>query len=255
MTARAPALTANSLTLFEAKMIQRSLSRSFVRSLVVSLAVAAGVMSISLAQANPAAPAAAATPAAEKAPAKPDLAKARETATQVCAGCHGADGNSPAPTNPKLAGQVPEYLHKQLRNFKGVDGKPAERQNPIMGGMVAALSDDDMKGLAQYYAGQKAKPGQAKNQATAELGQKIFRAGDSTKGLPACAGCHGPAGAGLPAQYPRLAGQHAEYIEAQLKSFRAGERANDANKMMRTIALKMTDADIKAVSDYIAGLR
>lgn len=186
---------------------------------------------------------------------KPDLTKARATATQVCAACHGADGNSPVPTNPKLAAQHPEYLFKQLRNFKAAEGKPAERANPVMGGMVAALSEDDMKGLAAYFASQKLTPASAKNKDTVELGQKIFRAGDSTKGLPACAGCHGPAGAGLPAQYPRLAGQYAEYTEAQLKSFRAGERANDPNKMMRMIAIKMTDADIKAVSDYIAGLR
>ncbi|MEY3201433.1 MAG: hypothetical protein RIR70_983, partial [Pseudomonadota bacterium] len=178
-------------------MIQRTL----IRSLVISLAVLAGAMPFSVAQANP--------PAA--APAKPDLAKARETATQMCAACHGADGNSAIPANPKLAGQVPEYLHKQLRNFKSVDGKPAERANAVMGGMVASLSDDDMKGLALYYAGQKAKPGQAKNQATVELGQKLYRAGDSTRGLPACAACHGPVGAGIPAQYPRLAGQYAEY--------------------------------------------
>ena len=208
-------------------------------SFILSLVLAAGVAHAS----------------EQPAPAKPDTVKARETATQMCAACHGVDGNSPAPINPKLAGQIPEYLHKQLRNFKAADGKPAERQNAIMGGMVAALSDDDMKGLAQYYSEQKLKPATAKNAATVELGQKLFRGGDLTKGLPACAGCHGPAGAGLPAQYPRLAGQYAEYTEAQLKSFRAGERANDPNKMMRTIALKMTDAEIKAVADYIAGLR
>ncbi len=230
-------------------MIQHSLTRK----LVISLALAAGVASFSVAQASPAAPAA--EKPAEKAPAKPDLTKARETATQMCAACHGADGNSGIPTNPKLAGQVPEYLHKQLRNFKSADGKPAERVNGVMAGMVAALSDDDMKGLAQYYAGQKAKPGQAKNQATIELGQKLYRAGDASKGVPACAGCHGATGAGLPAQYPRLAGQHAEYTEAQMKAWRSGERANDPNKMMRMIAIKMTDAEIKAVSDYIAGLR
>jgi len=224
------------------------------RFLIVSLALAAGAMTSPLVHANPAAaaPEAAKT---EKAPAKPDLAKARETATQMCAACHGADGNSAIAANPKLAGQVPEYLHKQLRNFKSVDGKPAERVNAVMGGMVASLSDEDMKALALYYAGQTAKPGQARNQATIELGQKLYRGGDQAKGVPACAGCHGPAGGGLPAQYPRLAGQHAEYTEAQLKAFRAGERGNDANKMMRMITTKMTDAEIKAVSDYIAGLR
>ena len=132
---------------------------------------------------------------------------------------------------------------------------PAERANPIMGGMVATLSEADMKGLAAYFASQQLKPESAKNKATIELGQKLWRAGDIKRGIPACAACHGPAGAGLPAQFPRLAGQFADYTEAQLKAFRAGERANDPAKMMRTIAIKMTDPEIKAVSDFAAGLR
>jgi cytochrome c553 len=174
----------------------------------------------------------------------------------VCAACHGADGNSAIPANPSLAGQHPEYLYKQLTNFKGKDGKPAERVNGVMAGMVAGLSDQDMRNLAAYYAGQKANGGQAKgSRESIELGQKLWRGGDQSKGLPACAGCHGPAGAGMPAQYPRIAGQHADYTEAQLKTFRVGERANDPAKMMRMIAVKMTDAEIKAVSDYAAGLR
>ncbi|WP_374336686.1 cytochrome c [Methyloversatilis sp.] len=192
----------------------------------------------------------------EKAAPKADAAAGKTIATQVCAACHGADGNSSIPANPKLAGQHPEYLYKQLMNFKGKDGKPAERDNGIMAGMVAGLSDQDMRNLAAYYSAQKPSGGQAKgSRESIELGQKLWRGGDQSKGLPACAGCHGPAGAGLPAQYPRIAGQHADYTEAQLKTFRVGERANDPAKMMRMIAVKMTDAEIKAVADYAAGLK
>lgn len=192
----------------------------------------------------------------EHAAPKADPAAAKPIVDQVCVACHGADGNSAAPVNPKLAGQHQEYLYKQLSNFKGKDGKPAERVNGVMGGMVAALSEADMRNLAAYFAGQTLKPETAKGtRESVDLGQKIWRAGDLSKGLPACAGCHGPAGAGLPAQYPRIAGQYAEYTEAQLKAFRAGERANDPAKMMRMIAIKMTDPEIKAVADYAAGLR
>lgn len=191
----------------------------------------------------------------EKAAAKADPAAGKAIATQVCAACHGADGNSAIPANPKLAGQHPEYLYKQLSNFKGKDGKPAERVNGVMAGMVASLSDQDMHNIAAYFASQKPTGGQAKgSRESIDLGQKIWRGGDQSKGLPACAGCHGPTGAGLPAQYPRIAGQHADYTEAQLKSFRLAERANDPAKMMRMIAVKMTDAEIKAVADYAAGL-
>jgi cytochrome c553 len=188
-------------------------------------------------------------------PAKADPKKAATIASQMCAACHGADGNSIAAANPKIAGQIPEYLHKQLRNFKAAGGKQPDRVNAIMNGMVAALSDDDMGNLAAYYAAQAQKPETAKNRQTIDLGQRIYRAGDASKGLPSCAGCHGPTGAGIPAQYPRISGQFAEYTEAQLKAFRAGERANDPNKMMRAVAVKMTDAEVKAVSDYVAGLR
>jgi len=184
-----------------------------------------------------------------------DAGKGQQTAAQICVGCHGPDGNSPASANPKLAGQHAPYLYKQLANFKAADGKAAERVNPIMGGMVAALSDDDMRNVAAWYASQTQKSEPARAPETVDRGRKLYRAGDASKGLPACAACHGPAGAGIPAQYPRIGGQFAEYTEAQLKSFRTGDRANDPNKMMRTVALKMTDAEIKAVSDYIAGLR
>jgi len=208
------------------------------RSLLLSLLLATGAVQ-----------------AQDKAAAQPDLAKAKQTAEQVCGACHGTDGNSQIPVNPKLAGQHAEYLYKQLKNFKSEGGAPAERANPIMGGMAAGLSDADMKGLSSYFASQTLKPESAKNKASVELGQKLWRAGDLKRGIPACAACHGPAGAGLPAQYPRLSGQFADYTEAQLRAFRAGERANDPAKMMRTIALKMTDPEIKAVADYAAGLR
>jgi len=187
--------------------------------------------------------------------ARADPAKGQGIAGQVCAACHGADGNSPVPNNPKLAGQIPEYVQKQLANFKSATGRRAERENPVMAGMVLNLSPEDMRNVAAYYAAQKTKPGVAKSAETLALGRKIWRGGDSTKGLPACAACHGAAGAGLPASYPRLAGQYAEYTEAQLKAFRAGERRNDANRMMQTIAGRMSDVEIRAVADYVAGLR
>ncbi len=187
--------------------------------------------------------------------AKADPAKGQSIANQVCAACHGADGNSAIPNNPKLAGQVPEYLQKQIANFKASAGKKAERENPVMAGMVANLSAEDARNVAAYYAGQRAGSGVSKGAATLALGRKIWRGGDAPKGLPACAACHGGAGTGLPAQYPRLAGQHPEYTEAQLRAFRAGERRNDAGGAMQSIAAKMSDAEIRAVADYVAGLR
>jgi cytochrome c553 len=193
--------------------------------------------------------------AAEQAKAKADPAKGKAIAETICVACHGADGNSAAAANPHLAGQVEEYLYKQLRDFKAADGKPAARNNAIMAGMVAALSDDDMRNVAAWYAAQKAKPAVARDQSKIALGQQLWRQGDFKKGIPACAGCHGPAGAGMPAQYPKLAGQFPEYTEAQLKAFRVEERANDPEKMMRTIAAKLSDVEIKAVSEYAAGLR
>jgi cytochrome c553 len=184
-----------------------------------------------------------------------DAGKGQSIVNKVCSACHGADGNSPTPANPKLAGQIPEYIQKQLVNFKAAGGKKAERENPVMGGMAAGLSDQDIRDVAAYFAAQAPKPGAAKRPETVALGQKIWRGGDLAKGLPACAGCHGAAGAGLPAQYPRLAGQYPEYVEAQLKAFRAGDRRNDASKMMQSIASKMSDPEIRAVADYVFGLR
>ncbi|HXZ51803.1 MAG TPA: c-type cytochrome [Burkholderiales bacterium] len=187
--------------------------------------------------------------------AKADLAKGQQIATQVCAACHGPDGNSVAPANPKLAGQFPEYLYKQLTNFKPQDGKKPLRENAIMNGMVANLSDADMHAVAAYFAGQTLRPDWAHDKDLAGLGQPLYRGGNLQSGVPACAGCHGPTGAGNPVQYPRIAGQYAEYVEAQLKAFRAGIRANDANGMMRGVAARLSDEEIKGLAQYVSGLR
>ncbi len=190
--------------------------------------------------------------AEQAAPAAPqgNAAAGQAIGSTVCAACHAADGNSIGAPNPKLAGQLPEYLFKQMRNFKN-----GERVNPIMNGMIAAFDENQMRDLAAYFSSQKQVGDVSKSKETLELGQKIYRAGLAAKGLPACAGCHGPSGAGIPAQFPRIGGQLSDYLETQIKSFRDGARANDPNKMMRTVALKMTDAEIKAVADYTAGLR
>ena len=192
---------------------------------------------------------------AAKAAPKGDAARGQVIVSTVCVACHGPDGNSQLPVNPKLAGQHPEYLLKQMKNFKAADGKPPERANPIMNGMIAAYDEGQMRDLAAYFAAQTRKGETAKIRESIELGQKLYRGGDQAKGLQACAACHGPAGAGIRAQYPRIAGQFADYTEAQLKSFREGARSNDANRMMRMVAIKMTDPEIRAVSDYVAGLR
>jgi len=193
--------------------------------------------------------------AAAQAPAKPDAAKGQAIAGEVCAACHAADGNSAAAANPKLAGQLYDYLHKQLANFKPQGGKKAERDNAVMAGMTANLSAADMKDIAAYYASQKLKPAMARDKELAALGQRIYRGGNTASGMAACAGCHGPTGMGMPAQYPRISGQFAEYVELQLKAFRAGTRANDPNGMMRGVAVRMSDREIQAVAEYVAGLR
>ena len=182
---------------------------------------------------------------------KVDAARGSQIASQVCIACHAADGNSPAAANPKLAGQHPEYLAKQLANFK----ENKTRKNAVMLGFSTALTPEDMANVAAHYAAQKPKDGAARNPATLKLGEKIYRGGVSEKGIAACAGCHGPAGSGIPAQYPRLAGQWAEYTKAQLVAFRSGERQNDAQGMMRGVAAKLSDKEIDAVADYIAGLK
>lgn len=194
-----------------------------------------------------AAPVLAATPTAAPS-AKPDLAKGQAISTQVCAACHTADGSRGSPANPILAGQHREYLLKQLQEFKA-----GKRDNAIMKGFASTLSDDDMKHVTAFYASKSAKPGFAKNKDSVKLGEKIYRAGIADKAVPACAGCHSPNGAGIPAQYPRIGGQHADYAEAQLVAFRGGARTNNAE--MTAIAAKLSDVEIKAVADYVAGLR
>ena len=180
--------------------------------------------------------------------AKPDLARGQAIATSVCMACHTTDGSRGSPANPILQGQHPEYLVKQLTEFK--DGK---RASPIMQGMAAALSEADMKNVAAFYASKHAKPGFAKNKKLADLGEKIYRGGIADRSIPACAGCHSPNGAGIPSQYPRLSGQHADYTAAQLVAFREGKRPNSVQMMQ--ISAKLNDREIRAVSDYIAGLR
>ncbi len=189
--------------------------------------------------------------AGEAAPAKvakPDLVKGEATYTAVCVACHAADGNSAIAANPKLAQQHPEYLVKQLQEFKS-----GKRNNAIMKGFASALSDDDMKNIAYWVTSKQAKPGFAKDKALVSMGERIYRGGISDRQVPACAGCHSPNGAGIPSQYPRLGGQHAEYTAAQLTMFRDGGRTN--NLQMTQVAAKLNDKEIRAVADYIAGLR
>jgi cytochrome c553 len=178
-----------------------------------------------------------------------DPAKGQILAGQVCVACHMADGNSVIPQNPKLSGQHAEYISRQLANFKS-----GERKNPIMMGIAGALSPEDMANLGAWFESQKSAPLGSKDKALAEAGQKIYRGGKPGQGVPACAGCHSPSGAGIPAQYPRLAGQHPEYIVAQLKSFKAGERAAGNAAQMMTIASRLSDKEMEALAEYLAGL-
>ena len=193
---------------------------------------------------------AASTPAA-----KPDLVKAKQTADQICAACHGADGNSATPANPNLAGQQAAYITLQLEHFKS-----GVRSNPIMAGMVATLSPDDMGALGIYFSQQKPKAAGVKDRELALSGQKLYRGGNLATGLPACAACHSPDGAGIPSRYPRLGGQHADYALAQLKAFKAGERGMDKGgkdvngRVMSQIAARLSDGEMQALVQYTAGL-
>lgn len=185
---------------------------------------------------------------------KGDAVKGKAIGSTVCAACHAVDGNSSGSPNPKLAGQHAEYLFKQMQNFKSVDGKPPVRNSPIMNGMIASFDDAQMRDLAAYFAAQKLTANQEKQPENFALGKKLYQAGNASKGLPACAGCHGPTGAGIPVEFPRIGGQLPEYIESQLKAFRDDTRTNDPGKMMRLVAVKMNDEEIKAVANFVANL-
>jgi cytochrome c553 len=186
----------------------------------------------------------------------PEYTKGQALAA-VCAGCHGVDGVSPIPTQPNLAGMSWQYTARQLRHFKS-----GQRDNAIMKGFATTLSDADMKALGVYFAAQKGRTIGTKDEKLAKSAERLYRAGDATRGIPACAGCHSPSGAGIPAQYPRLGGQHAEYTLAQLTAFKSGIRGgatkDDANangKIMMTIAGRLTAGEMKALAEYTAGLK
>jgi cytochrome c553 len=190
-------------------------------------------------------------PAAKADPAKGEAIYTNGDAARsipACVSCHGAAGNSTIVQNPKLSAQHEAYTHKQLVDFKGAD-----RSNPVMSSIAKALTDDEAKNIAAYLAKQAPKPGAAKNKDTIELGKRIYRAGIAEKKVPACASCHSANGAGIPAQFARLAGQHQDYTASQLVNFRNGTRKNSAQ--MTTIAKRLSDDEIQAVSDYIAGLK
>jgi cytochrome c553 len=186
--------------------------------------------------------------AAERAASAPEPAKGATISTAVCAACHTNDGSRGSAANPIIQGQHPDYLVKQLAEFKA-----GKRDNAVMRAMAAPLSEADMKNVAAFYAGKQPKPGFAKNKELVALGEKIYRGGIGDRSVPACSGCHGPSGAGIPAQYPRLAGQHADYVEAQLVAFRGGVRRN--NPVMAAVAAKLSGREVKALADYVAGLR
>ena len=200
------------------------------------------------AAAAPGASAPAAAAPAAPAPAKVDVAAGEAKYGAVCAACHGAAGNSGTPANPRLSQQHDAYIVKQLQEFKS-----GKRPNPIMQGFASQLSEQDMKNVAAYLGSQKAKTGFATDKELVSLGEKIYRGGIQNRQIPACAGCHSPNGAGIPAQYPRLSGQHAAYTGSQLVAFRDGIRKN--SPQMSQIAAKLNDREIRAVADYIAGLR
>jgi cbb3-type cytochrome c oxidase subunit III len=212
------------------------LCKSWVVLVVVAASWLGGVVPVSAAEAP-----------------KVDMNRGQAIATGVCAACHGADGNSATPAFPKLAGQSQEYLVKQLHDFKAKPGeKVAARQNPVMAGIVASLSEQDMVNVAAYFAAQSTKPGVARDAATVPLGEKIYRGGIAEKRVPACASCHGPTGQGVPIQFPRVSGQWADYLAAQLTAFQQGTRNN--NGPMHEIADRLSDKEVKAVADYMAGL-
>ena len=213
----------------------------FAPSLLAALLALSAISSFAAGEA------AVAEPASAKV-SKPDLVKGEASFSAVCASCHGADGNSGTPAYPKLAQQHPEYLMKQLHEYKS-----GKRKNAIMQGFASTLSDDDMKNIAYWATSKKGKPGFSKEKDLVTVGERIYRGGVSDRQIPACASCHSPNGAGIPSQYPRLSGQHSDYTAAQLTAFRDGIRGN--NVAMTQVAAKLNDKEIRAVADYIAGLR
>lgn len=182
--------------------------------------------------------------------AKGDPSKGQVIVDNVCGACHGTNGNSTAAIYPNLAGQYPEYIFKQLTEFKS-----GARKNATMAPNAAKLSPDDMRNVAAYFSGQQVKPRMAKDAELAKEGEKIYKGGNPGSGVPACASCHGPTGAGIPVQFPRLASQHSKYVLTQLQNFRSGDRTNDGGKMMEIIARKLTPHEMDAVAEYISGLR
>ena len=192
--------------------------------------------------------------AADAPEARPDPAKGKTIAADICAPCHSADGNSVISTNPKLSGQNATYLVKQLADLAKPSTDKTARENPVMSGIAMTLSAEDRQNVAAWFAAQSPwKVSGAVDQDAVRMGQRLYRAGLPEKAVPACAGCHGPAGNGLPVLYPRISGQHSDYIEAQLRAFRDGSRHN--NEAMGQIAFRLSDPEIKALSDYVAGLR
>jgi len=190
--------------------------------------------------------------AQQKAPTA-DPAKGQQIASQVCAACHSADGNSTVAANPRLAGQSAEYLIKELTDLAKPAGDKSGRENPVMSAIALTLSEEDRRNVAAWFSSQTPKPSLARDKDSAEQGQRIYRSGIPEKAVPACAGCHGPTGAGLPALYPRIGGQFSEYVVVQLKAFRDGTRRN--NLPMQQIAFRLSDSEMSAVADFAAGLR
>ncbi len=181
-------------------------------------------------------------------------AEAGKSKSAMCAACHGADGNSMIPANPKLAGQSEAYLLKQLKDFKAAANGGVGRKSAVMGGMVMALSEQDMADIYAYFAGQEMSAGSTPENVI-KKGEKLYRGGDAEKGITACTACHSARGEGMSlAGFPRISYQHADYIASQLKAFKAGTRDNDQNGMMRDIAKNLSDDDIKVISQYLGGL-
>ena len=182
-----------------------------------------------------------------------DAKKGAALAQGLCAACHASDGNSVIPANPILAGQHYNYLKNQLNYFQVKQGEDkAKRENAVMLGIASGLSSDDIDNLAAYYSQQKIKPSYASNIELAKAGELIYKAGDDSRGLPSCSSCHGPRGLGVPGQFPRISGQHAAYTASTLKSYKNGSRAN--NKQMMAISSRLTEAQINALAEYLAGL-